>query len=260
MAQYIIADLHLSELRPEMLTAFSNFVSNTLTHNDSLIILGDLFDYWVGRDKDDKAQQAVRDTLGKARAERGIKTYFLRGNRDFLISHFDAAWLNMTLLPDLHIIQTVSGATLLMHGDLLCTNDLKYQKFRKRSRSRLLRTLFLALPLTVRRRIARKARLKSQARMINRLDPKIYGVTTEGIRKYLAATKCSNIVHGHIHFFARYVHEVAGENTRLSLGKWGRTYSFVRTDLNGTALIEKRIDQLIDAREYPHLDFERYDY
>lgn len=257
MAQYIIADLHLSEHRPEILEAFSLFV-DSLTPNDNLFILGDLFDYWIGKDNEDKAQIVVRDTLGKAQSK-GIKAYFLHGNRDFLIGHFDAADLNMTLLPDLHIIQTGAGATLLMHGDLLCTNDLKYQKFRKRTQNKCLRTLFLSLPLFIRRGIAEKIREKSRARFINRLDPKVYGVTPEGIKKYLAASKCSNIIHGHIHVFGRYVHEVAGENSRLCLGKWGRNYSFVRTDLNGTALIEKRIDQLIDVRKYPDVNFDEYD-
>ena len=48
-----------------------------------------------------------------------------------------------------------------MHGDTLCTKDVGYQKFRKKSRSWWWQAIIKSLPLFVRRRIAENYRKKS---------------------------------------------------------------------------------------------------
>lgn len=246
MARYIIADLHLSHSRPDLLEAFKCFVKS-LTSNDTLIILGDLFEFYIGIDKKDLAQQVVKDTIRKAKTQ-GTNTLFIRGNRDFLINSKDAEYFGMKLLPDLYVIQLGSGPTLLMHGDLLCTNDIQYQKFRKIVHNKVLQKLFLLLPISIRRKIAKQIRITSESNHNFPLDPKIYGVVPATIKAYLHHAKCVNIIHGHIHAFGRYIKEVPGENARISLGSWNNYFSFVRGDLNGTAAIEKPIDLLIRSK------------
>lgn len=39
----------------------------------------------------------------------------------------------MVILPDYHVIDLFGTSTLLCHGDTLCTDDVKYQQFRKKS-------------------------------------------------------------------------------------------------------------------------------
>ncbi len=50
MSTYIIADLHLSEDEPAITAGFINFIQQQAIHADSLYILGDFFNYWVGDD------------------------------------------------------------------------------------------------------------------------------------------------------------------------------------------------------------------
>ncbi len=68
----------------------------------------------------------------------------------------------MTLLGDPCVIDLYGERVLLSHGDLLCTLDEGYQKFRRITQQKWLRWLFLRLPLTRRQIIACKMRGQSQ--------------------------------------------------------------------------------------------------
>ena len=60
----------------------------------------------------------------------------------------------MTLLPEEKVLELYGRRVLIMHGDTLCTDDAGYQAFRAKVHKPWLQTLFLALPLFVRKRIA----------------------------------------------------------------------------------------------------------
>ncbi|WP_334313285.1 hypothetical protein [Psychrosphaera algicola] len=46
----IIADLHLSPERPDITSCFCQFLVDSKNKHDSLYILGDLFEAWIGDD------------------------------------------------------------------------------------------------------------------------------------------------------------------------------------------------------------------
>lgn len=55
---FFISDLHLSEAIPKTVAAFEHFIEVTASGADSVFILGDLFEFWVG---DDILDDAVAD-------------------------------------------------------------------------------------------------------------------------------------------------------------------------------------------------------
>ena len=245
MACYIIADLHLSESSTELNLAFEAFVKR-LRSGDKLFIAGDLFDFFVGIDLSDRAQLVVRRSIKEAKAA-GVSVLFTPGNRDFLIRKSEAQYFGFELLPEFHVIKAPYGDVLLTHGDALCTNDLKYQKFKRRCRNPALQQLFLLLPLSLRRKIGRNIRAKSaNAAYLRVRNQKLYGAVPATIEKLLSTFKCSNLVHGHFHIFERRYRECRSEKARLSLGAWGDTYSYVRMDGNGLAHVQKPLTDLID--------------
>ncbi len=62
----------------------------------------------------------------------------------------------MTLLPEEKVLELYGRRVwIIMHGDTLCTDDAGYQAFRAKVHKPRLQTLFLALPLFVRKRICR---------------------------------------------------------------------------------------------------------
>jgi len=47
---FFLSDIHLSEAIPRTVAAFEHFIRVTAEQADSVFILGDLFEYWVGDD------------------------------------------------------------------------------------------------------------------------------------------------------------------------------------------------------------------
>ena len=120
MTTLFISDLHLDAERPEITALFGHFLDGQARSADALYILGDLFEAWVGDDDPSAAGALVAEKL-RALIDAGVPTYFIRGNRDFLLGESFAARCGMTLLDDPSIIDLYGTPTLILHGDLLCT-------------------------------------------------------------------------------------------------------------------------------------------
>ena len=69
----------------------------------------------------------------------------------------------MTLLDDGTVHDIQGRPTLLMHGDVLCTDDVAYQAVRQQVRDPQWQAQILAMPLEARRAFAAKAREDSRA-------------------------------------------------------------------------------------------------
>lgn len=133
MATLFVSDLHLDPARPAITDLFCRFLDGEARGADALYILGDLFEAWVGDDDPSAAGAAVATHL-RALVDRGVPAYFIRGNRDFLLGPEYARRCGMTLLADPAVVVLYGTPTLLLHGDLLCSEDAAYQQFRAQTR------------------------------------------------------------------------------------------------------------------------------
>ena len=82
----------------------------------------------------------------------------MHGNRDFLLGPEFASSPGMKLISDPYVEEMFGSPVLLMHGDLLCTEDVDYQKFRKTSRDPEWQKDFLSKSLAERQKIAKELR------------------------------------------------------------------------------------------------------
>jgi len=216
---YFIADLHLAENRPDITACFLAFMKNDAIKAEKLYILGDLFEVWFGDDYKTELTEAVINAV-KTLNNSGTKVYFIHGNRDFLLGNHYAKQADMILLPEKKLIDLYDEKVLLMHGDTLCTRDIDYQKFRKKSRSWWWQGFMKSLPLWLRKRIADNYRAKSkQAQQIKSLD--IMDVTESEVIKDLEEYNCQLMIHGHTH--RPNVHNLTANNNdaqRIVLGDW----------------------------------------
>lgn len=231
MACYIIADLHLQASRPELLQAFRDFVS-ALKHGDRLYILGDLFNFFIGLDPEDRAQEVVQEVLKQAQ-ERGVESFFVHGNRDFLLNAKDADHLNMQLLPDNFVLKIGPHHILLTHGDDFCSNDLEYQRYKRKVSNKCLQWLFLRLPLKKRRKIGNSIRMRSQDMVRPPHLRELYGVVEKTVDQICARCAAANkapcidyVIHGHIHELGEHIRESSSPKARLVLGAWGEHLSY----------------------------------
>jgi len=197
MAYYFISDLHLSDNEPHLLELFEYFLTNVLKQNDTLYILGDLFEYWIGEDKHSKAIKQVKTLLLNLK-KRHIQWFFLAGNRDFLLGKKFLQDTYGTLLPEKQVITLDQYRILLLHGDTLCSYDVSYQAFRRTVKQKWLQLLFLSLPFFIRKKIVARMRDKSTAQG-KMLDKKIMDVAEQTVAEDLEKFQTEIMIHGHVH-------------------------------------------------------------
>ncbi len=153
VATLFISDLHLDPSRPAITALFLDFLRGEAAQAEALYILGDLFEAWVGDDEDSELALLVGSAL-RALVDSGVPVFVMRGNRDFLLGPEFARKTGATLLADPCVIHLCGQPTLLMHGDLLCSDDLAYLAFRQQVRDPQWQENFLAQSLDQRRAFA----------------------------------------------------------------------------------------------------------
>ena len=193
-----ISDLHLSPALPRTFAAWAAHLLHTPA--EAVLMLGDLFEVWVGDDQRTRAfEQQCVDVMAEAASRRSIG--FMPGNRDFLLGQAMRSACGLLALPDPTALDAWGQRLLLSHGDVLCLDDEPYQRFRAESRSPAWQRRFLALPLTERLRQATDARSASQARKdASGFDPELWAdVDPAAAVAWMHATGCADLVHGHTH-------------------------------------------------------------
>ncbi|CAH0256643.1 UDP-2,3-diacylglucosamine hydrolase [Erwinia aphidicola] len=228
-----IADLHLCTEEPAITAGFLHFLRREAQHADALYILGDLFEAWIGDDDPNPLHADVATALRQL----NIPCYFIHGNRDFLVGKRFARAAGMTLLPQEQVLELYGRRVLIMHGDTLCTDDEGYQRYRQKVQQRWLQRVFLALPLFVRQRIARKMRNGSKQANRNK-DLAIMDVNPQAVVDAMSRHQVPCLIHGHTHRPAVHALNINGlPAERLVLGAWHEEGSMIKVDPDEIALI-----------------------
>ncbi len=231
MSQYasalLISDLHLTPSMPLTAQRFFDFCEKEAPQVEAVFILGDLFEYWIGDDAalDSPFQQEVKRTLVNLSTK--TKTFYMHGNRDFLIGADFLKRTGMTLLPDPTKMVIANTEYILCHGDSLCTADVGYQIFRNWVRKPWLQKLFLKMPLNWRKSIAQNLRSNSSAQYQSYAGnasgerARKTNVTLDACAALLRDLPGTQLIHGHTHLPAHH-HEALNEQIwqRWVLSDW----------------------------------------
>lgn len=236
MATLFISDLHLDPDRPQITTLFESYLaSDEVRCADALYILGDLVEAWIGDDDDAELPQRIA-TATRGVRDAGVPVYFMAGNRDFLLGDAFARRAGMTLLDD-GVVHDIHGrATLLMHGDVLCTDDVAYQAVRQEVRNPQWQKQILSMPLDARRAFAAKAREDSKAHTGSTMES-IMDVNDDAVARTMRKAGVTRLIHGHTHRPAIHAFELDGKAAeRIVLGDWYEQGSVLRVDGTGAEL------------------------
>ena len=222
---YLASDIHLGPSIPRTNQAFYEFLDQAAIKADSLILVGDIFNYWIGDDiaihhPEPWLVEAIHHLQAFARQK---PLYLVHGNRDFLIGHDFARHIGATLLTDCSLIDVDGQQIYLSHGDELCTNDKSFMLFRYWTRKAWLQKLFFKLPIKWRIQIADKARKKSKHKQAGQNYDHSKGEVTEKAVKaiFKAYPMLNGMIHGHTHKPKKHQIDVDGQNYwRLVLADW----------------------------------------
>jgi UDP-2,3-diacylglucosamine hydrolase len=233
-----ISDLHLDGTRPDISAQFLEFLQREGRRAEALYILGDLFEAWIGDDDPDPDKRRVIEGL-RAVTDAGVKTFLIHGNRDFLIGKRFCRETRIQMLADGTVIDVYGRRVLLMHGDLLCTDDHAYQRLRRIVRNPLVQFAMRRLTLRQRQRLAERMRAGSKEHIAS-MDiaaPQIMDVNLEEVRRTFVRYGVNCIIHGHTHRPAVHEVQIDGHKAvRIVLGDWYEQGSVLRWNEGGFEL------------------------
>lgn len=227
-----IGDVHL-DCEDPALSAFLAFLDRLGGTSRRIVLMGDLFQLWLGRrELQQPHQTAVLEKFAELRS-RGVTLRYLEGNRDYRIGAcFAGSALDES--TEQPIIERIGGRRLVaVHGDLANPRDRQYRSWRRFSRSGAVWLLFNALPRGWRMRVA--GRLERRLRSSNQ---KFKGEFPEAIvrayAKSLLGPDDDALVLGHFHVEKDLLPEGGrGKGRVLVLPEWKSSRRHLRVDVDG---------------------------
>lgn len=230
-----VSDIHLSPNHSALHELFLAFLHGPARSADHLFILGDLFDVWVGQDIHSDYAKLIQHEL-QALHKHGVELFFMGGNRDFLLEKSFLNQCGCTKLRDPYYFSLQGVPTVLTHGDLLCTQDIPYQRYRRIVQNPLARFIFLKLPQKNRDNLGKKLRLKSQQYQQTQTAT-ILDASPEAAENMMHKFKVHQLIHGHVHRPNIHDHPIDGRmGKRVVLGDWNTQGSVIISTPTQTAL------------------------
>ncbi len=228
----VVGDVHLSPEEPEVTQQFLAWLETLPCSCATLILLGDLFEMWLGRPmQTDPLPKAVLAKIGTLGAG-GMRIAFMPGNRDVLFRGADGVDIEIWGDP----VRTTWGErrVVLTHGDQLCTADRAYQSMRRfihgpgRALTRIAPYWFMRwLGNGMRDLSTREIKKKAVATMD--ID---YGEA----RRWLEAYECDLLVAGHVHTGVHHSHAGPPHQDVMVLKDWEHGGGVVTFDAEGVRL------------------------
>jgi UDP-2,3-diacylglucosamine hydrolase len=215
----LISDLHLSAADPHNVERFVRFLDDEAAGAAALYILGDLFDTWIGDDNEAPPIPAITSALRRL-TDGGCRLFVMHGNRDFLLGAVFAEKTGAELVADPLVVPFNGTPTLLTHGDLLCTDDLDYQKARLFLRDPAFIQDFLGRPLDERAALAAEYRRRSGEATSGKASD-IMDVNQQAVEHLMTEHGVLQLIHGHTHRPAIHEFELGGRPARrIVLADW----------------------------------------
>ena len=211
----LLSDVHLHADMPRTFEAWRGHLLQTTA--DAVLMLGDLFEVWVGDDQRFTGFEARCLQVLQAAARQRVLA-FLPGNRDFLVGDVMLADAGLLRLADPTVLLAFGQRWLLSHGDALCLSDPDYQQFRQQVRAPAWQQAFLAQPLALRQQQARVMRDASAAHQAGQPAANWADVDDATAVAWLDAAAAPALIHGHTHRPAS--HALPGGRSRHVLGDW----------------------------------------
>ena len=222
----LASDVHLGAIHPRQERAFLTWLRGARESASSLILNGDLFDFWFeyrwGTSRGfDEVLGVLRETV-----DAGLHVTLMGGNHDWWAGSFLRDEIGLEVLKD-PVVRNLGGhETFLAHGDGLGKGDPGYHVLRLILRARATRVAFSLLPSSLGDAIAAKVS-KTQSRWTRSEADLVRAEALEAwaVEKLRADPSLDLVILGHTH--VPRIREVDPGRWYVNAGDWVRHRSYV---------------------------------
>lgn len=225
MRTIFLADAHLVAPGDHNYRQLLDFLRSLEGNTETLFIMGDLFDFWLGFPGQPFRQyDAALEALLSLR-RRGCRLVYFEGNHDF---HLGAIFRDR-LSAEIHsgpAIRMVQGRRLfLCHGDQINSEDRGYRLLRLLLRNRLTAAAVSHFPPVLAVRIKERLQRSSRAGYQAKTARWNYREIIRAFGRTLNTQGCDGLVTGHFHL--ELCERLPGSRfTVLSLGDWMERFTY----------------------------------
>lgn len=225
MRAIFIADAHLASPEALNFRLLLRFLGELEGKLDTLYIVGDLFDFWLGFPSHPFTQyDPVLDALERL-VQRGCKLVYYEGNHDFHLGDI----FSQRLHAEIHSgpsIESVQGKRLyICHGDQINREDYGYNLLRFLLRTRMVAAGVRYFPPAWADKIKQVLQKRSQAGYSVKTSRWDYRQIILDFAKIVQKQGCDGLVAGHFHLA---LHENIPDPafTLLVLGDWMGQFTY----------------------------------
>jgi len=226
MRKVFIADAHLRQPGDENYRKLLCFLTGLQGNTDTLFILGDLFEFWIGYRRVPfthyfPVMEQLRQLAGS-----GTRIVFFEGNHDFHMGPFFTETLKATVYRGPAIIDLGGKRVYLCHGDQINAKDIGYRLLRFAMHNPLGGALVPIIPPGAVSALAdRMSRASKQMRKARKPGWDCLAM----LREFAAARfdeGCDVVITGHFHQPLLEKTADGSDRTLLSVGDWITQYSY----------------------------------
>lgn len=138
---YVASDVHLGAVPKETERAFLKWLERAALEASSLILAGDLFDFWFEYRRVILREHFRVLSALAALADAGVPILLVGGNHDWWGGSF-LREIGLDFRSDSAVLEVAGHRALVAHGDGLARGDLGYRALRRVLRSRITRWAF----------------------------------------------------------------------------------------------------------------------
>lgn len=238
MRAIFLADAHLCKPSDPNYQAILAFLEEQCGKTDTLVLLGDIFEFWIGKASVVEAYVPVIDALERMH-QQGTKLVYVEGNHDFHLGPVFTDRLACQVLPEGGSIELDGKKVFLAHGDLANPADKSYRRLRAFLRSGLIRTLLRLAPNSLTMAIATRSSYNSRKSAGERRSRWPAGKILRPYAEVILAEGYQALVTGHYH---QPFHEKLDDGEHIALGDWITQFSYAVYENHAFALRTYPVD------------------
>ena len=143
---YFVSDIHIVNAKDPKAELFATALDDMAKDATHLLLLGDIFDLWVGSSQYFAKEFSPIVSRIKHMVDKGIEVHYVEGNHDFHLEEFWKDQLGVHVHHSDHDLTLGKIKVRVEHGDFINPDDKAYFVWRKFMRSPFLKTAAAIAP------------------------------------------------------------------------------------------------------------------